>query len=85
MRSAVDGVDVVGEAEDGFGVGVVVLQADFHDDVVSFGFHVDRLVVQDLLAAIQVLDELSDAAVVLEVGVLGFACLASQCCARRSA
>jgi hypothetical protein len=28
MRSAIDGVDVVGEAEDRFGVGVVVLQAD---------------------------------------------------------
>ena len=52
------------------GVGVVVLQADFHDDAVFLGFHVDRLVVQNLLAAVQVLDELGDAAVVLELGVL---------------
>ena len=73
MRAAVDSVDVVGEAEDGFGVAVVVLQADFHDDAVFLGFHVDRLVVQDLFAAIEVLNELRDAAVVLEVGVLGFA------------
>ena len=29
MRAAIDGVDVVGETEDGFGIGVVVLEADF--------------------------------------------------------
>ena len=73
VRAAVNRVDVVGEAENAFGVGVVVLQADFHDDAVFLGFHVDRLVVQNLLAAIQVLDELGDAAVVLELSVLRFA------------
>ena len=73
MRAAVNRVDVVGEAEHGLGVAVVVLQPDFHDHAVALGFHVDRLVVQHLLAAVQVLDELRDAAVVLELGGLGFA------------
>ena len=42
-------------------------------DAVAVVFHVDRLVVQHLLAAIEMLDELRDAAVVLELGVLGLA------------
>src|SRR5271157_3749392 len=75
MRSAIDGVDVVGKTEDRFGVSVVVLQRDFHGHALALGFHVDRLVVQNALAAIQVLDELGDAAVVLELGALGFASL----------
>ena len=73
MRAAIDGVDVVGKAENGFRVGVVVLHADFHGHAVALGFHVDGLVVERLLAAVQVLDELGDAAVVFELGVLGFA------------
>ena len=73
MRAAIDRVDVVGEAENGFGVGVVVLEADFDVYLVLVGFHVDRFVVQDGLAAVQMLDEFGDAAVVLELGTLGFA------------
>ena len=73
MRAAVDRVDVVGKGEDRLGVAVVVLQRDLHRHVVALGFHVDRLVVQHLLAAVQVLDELGDAAGVLELGALGFA------------
>src|SRR5579862_4555394 len=73
MRAAVDGVDVVGEAEDGFGVAVVVLQSDFHSHAASLGFHVDGLVVQHLLAPVEVLDEFGDPAVVFEFGVLGLA------------
>ena len=73
MRASVDGVDVIGETENGFRVGVVVLQADFYVHLVLVGFHVDRLVVERLLAAVEVLDELGDAAVVLELGALGFA------------
>ena len=71
MRAAVDGVDVVGEAEDRLGVCVVVLQPDFHVDAVAVVLHVDGLVVQNLFAAIEMLDELRDAAVVLELGTLG--------------
>ena len=37
------------------------------------GLHVDGLVVQRLLAAVEVLDELGDAAVVFELGALGLA------------
>ena len=73
MRAAVDGVDVVGEAEHRLGIGVVVLQSDLHVHAVAVVFHVDGLVVQHLLAAIEMLDELGDAAVVLELGVLGLA------------
>ena len=73
VRAAVHRVDVVGEAEHRLGVAVVVLQRDFHGDAVALGFHVDRLVVQHALAAVQVLDELGDAAVVLELGALGLA------------
>ena len=73
MRSAIDGVDVVGEAEDGVRVTVVVLERDLHGDAVALGFHVNRLLVQYVLAAVQMLDELGDAAAVLELGALGFA------------
>src|SRR6185369_2020201 len=73
VRAPVHGVDVVGETKHRLRVGVVVLQPDFHDYAAALGFHVDGLVVQDLLAAIQMLDELGDAAVVFELGRLGFA------------
>ena len=73
VRPAIDGVDVVGEAEHRLGVGVVVLQRDFHGNAIALGFHVDRLVVQDGLAAVQVLDELGDAAIELEFRALGLA------------
>ncbi len=73
VRASVDGVDVIGEAKDGFGVGVVVLQADLDMHLVFVGFHIDGLVVEGLLAAVQVLDEFDDAAVVLELGALGLA------------
>ena len=73
VRAAIDGVDVVGEAENRLGVAVVVLQRDLHGHAIALGFHVDRLVVQRGLAAVQVLDELRDAAVELELGVLRLA------------
>ena len=40
---------------------------------IAQAFHHDRLVVQNLFAAVDVLDELGDAAGVLELGALGFA------------
>ena len=73
MRAAVDGVDVVRKTEHTFGVSVVVLDADFHGDAIALVFHVDRFFMQHLLAAVQMLDELRDAAGVLEFGDLGFA------------
>src|SRR6266496_5291576 len=73
MGSAIHGIDIVREAENCFGVAVVVLQANLHGNAVALGFHVNRTVVQNLLAAIQVLNELSDAAVIFELRRLGFA------------
>ena len=85
VRAAVNGVDVVGEAEHGLGVAVVVLQRDLHGHAVALGFHVDRLVVQHVLAAVQVLDELRDAAVVLELRASWLRRSSDRWCARRSA
>ena len=73
MRAAVDRVDVVGKTENGFGVGVVVLKRDLDVHVFLIGFHVNRLVVERLLAAVEVLDEFGNPAVVFELGALGFA------------
>ncbi len=56
-----------------FGVAVVVLQRDVDFDAVAHRFHDDRLVVQHRLAAIEMLDELGDAAGIFELGALGFA------------
>ena len=73
MRSAIDGVDVVRETEHALGVAVVILNANFHGHAVALGFHVDRLIVKNRFAAIEVLDKFRDAAVVLELGALRFA------------
>ena len=73
MRAAVNGVDVVGKAEDGFGVAVVVLKRDLDLDFVARRLHHDRLVMQHGLAAVQMLDELSDAASIAEFGAPRFA------------
>ena len=73
MRSTVHGIDVVGETEYRLRISVVVLQSDFHDHAVAIGFHVNRLIVQNLFAAIEVLDKFRDAPVVLELGSLGLA------------
>ena len=67
MRAAINGVDVVGEAEYRLGVAVVVLQRDFDLHVVALRFHHDRLLVQHRLAAVQMLHELCDAAHVSEL------------------
>jgi len=55
MRASVHRIDVVGEAEDGLGVAVVVLQGNLDLDVIARGLHDDRLLMQHLLAAIQML------------------------------
>ena len=73
MRAAIDGVDVVGKAEHGLGISVVVLQSDLHVDAVAVVFHVDGLIVQHLFTAIEMLDELRDTAIVFEVRLLGLA------------
>ena len=75
VRAAIDGVDVVREAENVLGVAVVVLQRDFHrEDAavrhLALGLEMNRLFVQDALAAVQMLDELGDAAARNETRVL---------------
>ncbi len=62
VRAAIDGVDGVGEGKDVFRVAVVVLQRDFHFHVVALALDGDGRIVQHLLAAIEMLDELDDAA-----------------------
>ena len=49
------------------------MQSNLHGHVVALGFHVDGLIVQYLLAAIQVLNEFGNATVVFEFGGFGFA------------
>ena len=74
VRAAVHRVDVVREAQNVLGVRVVVLERDLHPQravrQLALAFEIDRLVVQDRLAAVQVLDELRDAAAEDEFGRL---------------
>ena len=72
MRAAVHRVDVVGEAENGFRIGIVVLQGHFDLHLTqrvraANPLETDRLVVQDALALAQVFDKLGDAALIAEV------------------
>src|SRR4029077_14787849 len=53
MRAAVNGVDGVGKGDDIFGVAVVVLQRDFHVYLAALALHIDRGIVERLLAAIE--------------------------------
>ncbi len=72
VRAAIDGVDVVGEAEDRLGVAIVVLQGDFNGEHAAvgqstFALKGDRLLMQYALAAVEVLNELGDTAAVMEL------------------
>ena len=62
VRPAVHRVDVVGKAEHGLRVAVVILQRDLHLHPVARRFHHDGLIVQNLLAAVEMLDKLGDTA-----------------------
>ena len=73
VSSAIDRINVVGKAEDCLGVGIVVLQRNFHHKLALFGLHVDGFLVQHGLALVQVADELLKAALVLEGQRLRFA------------
>ena len=42
VRAAVHGINGVGEGEDVFSIGVVVLQRDFHVHGAALAFHIDR-------------------------------------------
>ena len=66
MGAAVDGVDVVGEAEDVLRVGVVVLERDLDRGGVLAPLDVDRPAVQGLLVLVEVADEGDEAALEIE-------------------
>src|SRR6266852_2527354 len=66
VRAAVDSVNRVRESKNIFTVGIVVLQRDFNLDSAALALDVNRRVMQRLFSAIQVLDELRDAAGELE-------------------
>ena len=67
MSAALVGVDVVDESEDVVVVTGVVLEGQLDDDVVFGALEEDRAGVEDVLILVEVLDELQDAALVLEV------------------
>src|SRR5258706_9654839 len=73
MRAAILGVDVFSEGEDILGVVVVVLDRDLERKAFAFLLHVDGFLMQHRLTAIEVLDELRDAAIEFEFRALGFA------------
>ena len=64
MGSTIHGVDVVGEAEQRFGVTVVILEGDLHGDGAAgtelLALNVNGVLVQDGLALVEVADELRD-------------------------
>ena len=66
MGSAFDRVDVVGEGEDGFVVGVGVLHCNFHHDIVLFTFEIDDVRMHRRFVFVQMLNELQDSAVVFK-------------------
>ncbi len=79
VRAALDGVDVVHEAVNVFGILGSVLERDLHGHLVEFALHardvelaaeVDHLGVQRLAGAVEVADEFLDPLLVLE-GVAG--------------
>ena len=70
MRAAFVRVDVVREGEHQLRVAVVPLQRDLGVDAVLVALHEDRLLVDDRLVLVQVLDERDDAAFVLELVAL---------------
>src|ERR1700686_4787244 len=62
MRTAVDGVNGVGKRKNIFTVSVVILQGDFDFHRATLAFHVNRRIVQRGFSAIEMFDELRDAA-----------------------
>jgi hypothetical protein len=70
VRAAVDRIDRIGEGENVFGVGVVILQRDFHFHLIALAFHVNRRVVENAFAAVQMLHKFGDAAGEAEFGLL---------------
>ena len=66
MGAAVTLRDVVGEAEDVSGVGIIPLHGDLNIDAVNRLVKVDDVLVDYGLVEVEVLDELPDSALVME-------------------
>ena len=66
VRAALVGVDVVREGEDGLLVGGVPLHRDLDRAVVGLVLEVDGLAMERVLVLVQVVDEVDDAALVVE-------------------
>ncbi len=75
VRAALGGVDVVGEREDGLVVRGVPLHRDLHGAVFGLVLEKDDAAVDGVLVAVDVGDEVLDAAVVLEHDALALSAL----------
>ena len=75
VRSALSGVDVVGEGEDGLVVRRVPLHGDLYRAVWSLVLEVDDAAVDRILLAVDVGDEIADAALILEGDALAVGAL----------
>ena len=71
-------VDVVREREDQLRIAVVPLQGDLGVDAVLVALHEDRLLVDERLVLVQMLDERDDAAFVLELVALAVALIVDR-------
>ena len=65
VRAALGGIDIVGEGQHQLAVAVGVLHGDLGHRGVAAALHVDDLLVQRGLGAVEMLDELTDAALVV--------------------
>src|SRR5215213_4066045 len=78
MRTALMGVDVVGEAEDRLLVGGIPLQRDLDLTLLFAPLEVDDLLVDRILVGVEVADKVLDAALVLEGDAVGLTALVDQ-------
>src|SRR2546422_8985072 len=78
VRPSLDGVDVVGEGEDGLLVGVVPLHRHFDCALLTLTLEVDDVPVDRVLLAVDVCDEILDAALVVELDGLALGALVHE-------
>src|SRR4051794_17479892 len=71
-------VDVVGEREDGLLVGGVPLHGDLDHALLALGLEVDDLLADRVLVLVEVVDEVADAALVVELDLAALATLVGE-------
>ena len=79
MHSALRSIDIVNETVLAVSVTVVVLESHLHVDVVFGPFKIENLGVQNILAAVEIGDELLDPALKVEDVLPGLSRLFSLC------